>query len=288
MNPSITRETYRTPEAEASYMGSTQWRNWLDCPARTRAQLAGENREEFLRYAEDKECFKVGHYVETFLLEGDPAGLAYAETIGDDVYKTDRKGNRTGEKYAAFAAADLMVAAARRNETWQLILRSGKPQVPYTGKVGGKPWKVLVDWDATQAGIFLDLKTAADLDDAWSEAHRCRVPWYHPYWTQMAVYRAVVRQSLADGLGADSDVTPYLAALSKPTPSMPPRLEFVTFDDPAALDEVIGGIEARQDEVWAWKEGTAEPPACGRCWWCALHREPKTIRARLFRVRQAE
>lgn len=276
--PNLTRENYYDPDMNAAYMSSHQFAAWCECPARQWHKHRGDTPEDFARYEDEKTCFDVGHYTEIGILEPDKLP-AWIEDNADKVYK--KSGADKGGKYADFADADTLIARALREPTMAKLLALGEPQVPMVGEIGGFPWKILVDWYAPAAGLFVDLKTARDFESAWDDECRARVPWYHRYWRQIAVYRHIIKQNAAaeDEFG---DWEGWIAGLRKPTKTMPPAVQFVSFADPSRCDVIVADIAAQMPDVMGWKRADTEPWHCGRCWWCALNKPGLALRAEWF------
>lgn len=267
----LTADNYHSHEANRAYLGIHQFQDWMECQARTRAELAGEDRELFAQYKHDKACFKVGTY--THLAMGEPDKLqAWIDEHRADLLK------KTGEKYADFAAADAMVARARREPIIRELLTAGEPEVVVTGEIGGVPWKGRVDWLALAAGLFVDWKTASTFDDGWTVIgeRNVKVPWYYDYWGQMAVYREMIRATTG------TVCVPYIVGLRKPTGSFPAAVCAHSFEDPEKLEAAYAKIESWVPQVWRWKTGEDKGTACGRCWWCAEKQPLRVTRAEWF------
>lgn len=75
----LTAENYFSAEAEHIYMGSTQFKRFMDCPARTMAMLRGEWREE------ETTALLVGSYVDAHF----SGTLDLFKAQHPDIYKRD-------------------------------------------------------------------------------------------------------------------------------------------------------------------------------------------------------
>jgi len=272
----LTRDNYHTPAADAEYLSWHQYQDWMECPARTAAELAGEDPGLFQQYKHGKACFLVGEYVHLGI--GEPGRLpAFVEAHADDIFKK-AKGAK-GEKYAEFAAADLVIEKARRDPEVAQMLAVGKPEQIVTGLIGGAAWKIRADLWCPDAGLFADWKTASGFDPYWDTGagpKGARVPWYYGYWGQVATYSEVLRQAFGERPAG------YIVGLAKPTPSMPASIQIVVFDDAPRIEACMEKVAANIPQVLRWKSGEDARPACGRCWWCAIKQPARVERAEWY------
>lgn len=269
----LNRDTYHTPAASRAWVGIHQFQDWIECPARTAAELSPglsiEMEAAFREYKWEKACFLVGQYIHTAM--GEPEALpAFVEYHRADIYQ------KNGKPYAEFAHADKLVSRAHREPDVQALLAVGKPEIIMVGQIAGLPWKIAVDWLAP--GLFADWKSASSFDDGWAEidGRNVKVPWYYDYWPQMATYREIIRQNTGESLPA------YIVGLRKPTPSYPPAVQAVCFDDDARLASALAKVEGWVPQVARWRSGEDACTPCGKCWWCAMFQPMRTVRAEWF------
>jgi hypothetical protein len=270
----VTRENYFDPAVCREYMSSHRFASWLECPARQWHNERGATPELFRRYEEDKACFRIGHYIEIGLLE---PHLLPAWIEGNAEYVFKASGKAKGEKYAEYAAADEAIELALKKDLVCQLLESGTAQVPMVGDIDGVPWKILVDWHNPMAGLFMDVKTSRSFEAEYDPSYGVRVPWYHRYWRQMAVYRHVINQNMKAEDEWD-DAAAYLCGIRKPTQTMPPMVEIVA-GLALDLDAELAQVRADQPAVMDYVASETEPRACGRCWWCALTQPARVVTA---------
>ena len=118
---------------------------------------------------------------------------------------------------------------------------------------------------ASEGGLIVDLKSAANTDEAWSDADGCRIPWaqaWH-YDRQLAVYRELYRQRT--GLTLPVMV---LVATKETSPSLLP----LTID-PGTLDEGLSDAVALAPRAWELMQSSdTTPHRCEKCAWCRATR----------------
>lgn len=123
---------------------------------------------------------------------------------------------------------------------------------------------------AEMGGLIVDLKSAADTDEKWSDDAGCRIPWVQAwhYDRQLSVYRELYRQQT--GLTLPVMV---LVCTKEPAPSLLP----LTIDS-GTLDEGLAEAVAMAPRVWHLM--TAQEPApnrCEKCAWCRMTRRLDTM-----------
>jgi hypothetical protein len=264
----VTPENYHSQEVKREYMSNSQWKHWLKCPMATVAELEGR----FVR--ETSEALLVGSYVDRALTMPQEFD-AWCELHKEDIFKTKSvKGIReyTGEKYAPFVNADIMIARMKADPFYPVISENSIGQAVFEGEIDGMKWLYMADWliEGSEPVIF-DLKTAKGFEDDWAEdeyysGDECkkinkRVPWYDAagYWRQLAIGRELYRQKT--GLTAACGIVAV-------TKQDPPALGLWALDDVYRLDREISHIKKMTYIVKAWKDGSIPAPKCGVCEWC--------------------
>lgn len=116
-------------------------------------------------------------------------------------------------------------------------------------------------------GLIVDLKSAANTDEAWSDDAGCRIPWVQAwhYDRQLAIYRELYRQQFGRVLPVM-----VLVCTKEPAPSILP----LTIDS-GTLDE--GLAEAQALAPRAWYLMTADQPDTHRCEKCAYCRATRRL-----------
>ena len=308
----LTPKNYHSPEADAEYMSSHQWREWITCPSRAKARLDG-------RYVEEpSEALLIGSYVDCMLLTPDDvpafeaehaaelfsrptkdrlaaAGLVSGKATIDDVLQQHPEAAVLGEPRAGAQMARSCADRVRRDPGMMAALE-GERQVIVKAQLGGVWWKCMVDVLRRAELRIVDLKTTASLARSdWTSGatifhalalrdgrdpgvRSLRAPWYevYHYWGQAAIYRAAV-------LSVYGDLCDFmLAAVSK---QKPPDVDMYLMADQSRLDTELQMIEAWLPQVVRWKSGEDDAPHCWQevdedCPWCRGEKVARLLEAR--------
>ena len=118
---------------------------------------------------------------------------------------------------------------------------------------------------AQAGGLIIDLKSAANTDEQWSDEDGCRIPWLQSwhYDRQLAIYRELYRQR-------SGHVLPVLVLVATKEPAT--SLLALTIDS-GTLDEGLADARMLAPEAWAVMRGEAEPCRCGHCAYCRAQRK---------------
>lgn len=246
----LTPDNYYSVEANREYMSCSQYQSFMDCEARTMAELEG-------RYVrEDSDAFLVGNYVHTYL-EGPEAHKEFVDHHFGSIYKTavDKK---TGEivskgKYAPFVKADEMINTILDDKFLRSIVEAdGEREKIVTGDLFGAKWKAAFDkyFDRT---IF-DYKTCENLRDD-------KILWKYGYYMRAAVYTALEMQ-----LSRSEDIAPFIILFV--TKESPPYVAAGLMDDPEEYSRQLSMIEENLPHIIDVKSGKVPPTRCERCAYC--------------------
>ena len=118
---------------------------------------------------------------------------------------------------------------------------------------------------AEMGGLIVDLKSAANTDEQWSDDAGCRIPWLQSwhYDRQLAVYRELYRQMHGKLLPVM-----VLVCTKEPAPSLLP----LTID-PGTLDEGLAEAQALAPRVWhLMQTDSPDPHRCEKCAYCRATR----------------
>lgn len=271
----VTPQNYHDPATKREYMSHSQYRNWLTCPAATRAEI-------FDGYEPRKtDALIVGGYVDRALTAPEEL-LAYIEQYKDDIY------GKKGGKLAAFVKADMLIDRLEKDLAWQVIIKASRKQVVMQGVIGGIPWLYMSDaqMEAHGTETIIDLKTACDFEDDWTRIY-CGPPvepmnwmnWSNPkhfrnvkvgwidaagYWRQLGVGRELFKQTREKR----EPVCAIIGAKKPVTDERPVGLGLWVMDDNARLDAEIRQIEVMLPMVMQFKSGELPAPGCGLCDYC--------------------
>jgi len=280
----LTVQNYHSPEANREYMSVHQFNNWMDCPARTKAELAGE------WYRGDIEAFEIGCYIDCALLT--PTALQdwwnchLNAMIG--VGLLSKAKTTYGAKLAKMIYADAMIARAQSLPDVVEALK-GDPQPIFTAELFGFKWRCMVDCYRREQNKLTDLKssksitgmnwfdrdTIFDYLDDMAGRNRWRGDFLdeYNYWRQLAVYRRVVSIALEV-----EQPDPWIVAISKEhlpahSDSVPDSEQIPVgiyhMADERAMNTELEFIEEVMPHVIGWKLGYMEAPHCEHCAFCA-------------------
>jgi len=244
----ITEENYFSPEAEAEYMGSSQYRSFCGtiankgCEAYTIAKIKGDWKEE------PSDALLVGSYVDQYYTGDLPKWIAAHPKIMD----------KKGTKKALFVHADKMCNRADKDDYF-LKTVSGGDQVIMTGEFAGLKWKIKID--SYHKGIaIVDLKTTKNIRGTKFVRGFGYVSFVQEwgYDIQMAIYQKIVEINSGEKLPV------LLACISKEDE---PDIEVIGIDQ-GRIDQVLSDIEAIAPRIIEVKHGGETPFRCGRCDYC--------------------
>ena len=235
----VTAENYFSPEAERIYMGSTQFKRFMDCPSRAMAMLRGEWREE------ETTALLVGSYVDAHF----SGTLDLFKAQHPDIYKRD------GALKSEYEQANYIIARIERDEMFMRYLSGGSQRI-MTGEIEGVPFKIKID--SYHIGrTIVDLKVVRDFAPVWDDELHRKVPFveYWGYDIQAAIYQAV-----------EGNVLPFMiAGATKEKPE--PDIAIISIPQ-ERIDYCLEIVRQYAPVFQAMKRGEAEPSRCGRCGWC--------------------
>ena len=237
----ITAETYFSPENELKYIGSTQFKRFMECEAYALAMINGEWREE------KSTALLVGSYVDAHF----SGTLDLFKAQNPDIF------TRNGSLKSDYEYANYIIARIERDETFMAAI-SGESQVIMTGEIEGVPVKIKID--SLLPDRTVDLKIMRDFNDVYDKDEGWRGfvdAW--GYDIQGAMYQEVRRQN-------DGVILPFgIAGATKEKPE--PDIEL--FDVPQSkLDAALDLVKANIQHYDNLKKGLYEPERCGKCAYC--------------------
>lgn len=238
----LNSENYFSPESSMKYMGSSQFKAFMNCEGKALAEITGEYKEE------PSDSLLIGSYVDSY----------YEGSLAQFVEKTPQIFTQKGELKAQYKHADKVIARAERDKLFSQFM-SGEKQVIFTGEIAGVPYKIKVDsYHANKC--IVDLKCVKDFEPIWNEKKRMRENFidYWGYTYQGAIYQEIVRQNT--GL-----VLPfYIAAVTK---EKEPDLS-VYFISNETLEEKLETVKQLSPRFQAIKSGKLKPQKCESCNYC--------------------
>lgn len=240
----LTAENYYSLEADREYFSASQIKSFLDCPARTVAELNGEYEPPTTT------ALMVGAYVDAFF----SGELPEFQEAHPEVFNI-----RTGALKSEYARAEQMIARAMKDDVFKSFL-TGRCQTIMTGEIDGFPFKAKMDFYVPGERI-VDLKTVKDLAPVYKPGQgrlNYAQAWNWPL--QMAIYQELEGYKLPC----------YLAVITKEDP---PTLDLVQIPQ-EQLDAELEYLKLKLPYFDALKRGYIEPERCESCAYC---RESRVI-----------
>ena len=265
----LNSSNYFSPEAQMTYMSTSQYKSFAHCEAATMAELRGE----FCR--PKTTALLVGSYVDAHF-EGT---LDIFKAQNPELFKRD------GTLKSEYLQAEQIINRLEEDELYMLLM-SGKKQVIRTGQIAGVPFKIKIDSlidAATVAeiirrfpetepvfgmgdGAIVDQKIMKDMEDVYSEEEMQRVSFVEAwgYTLQGAIYQAV-----------EGNMLPFILAVG--TKEKNATDIAALYIDDRDLAASLAEIEERVPRFQAIKEGKIEPVRCERCDYCKATKKLSTI-----------
>lgn len=245
--PNLVEENYFSKEMNMKYAGSSQIKSFVDCEARTMAELNGEWKQE----------------MSTALLVGSYVDNAISGTL--DIFKAQHPEilKKDGTLKAEYLQAEYILSRIERDELFKKYI-SGDHQTIMTGEISGVPIKIKIDSYFPDKAI-VDMKVVKDFAPVWDNASGQKENFvdYWKYTWQGALYQEIVRQNTGKKLpffiaAVTKEKEPDLAVMAIPQEVLDIKLE------------VIKSVLPRIKEL---KEGKAEPHNCGKCDFCKFNKK---------------
>ncbi len=237
----ITPSNYYSRDANIAYFSVSQIKGFMDCPARTMAELRGE----YVR--PPSAALLIGSYVDAYF-EGELDSFIEEHP---EVFKRD------GQLRAEYAHADLMIARAESDPVFMEYMK-GRKQVIKCGAIDGFPFKIKMD--VLHKTRIVDLKTTKDFSPVYKPgAGRMSFAEAYGYTLQGAVYQVVEGHNKPF----------FLAAITKePAPDIA-----VIRIGQEYMDAELTVLRQNLPYYDAIKQGIVEPPRCEHCAYCKATRK---------------
>ena len=238
----LTRKNYHSIKANAAFMSTSQFKSFMECPARALAEINGE-------YKMQSDAFLQGAFLD-----------AYFEKRTDE-FKAEHPEmfKRDGELKAQFEKVNDAIAVIEADPVMRKLCR-GKQQKIMTGVIGGVQFKIMID--SLHPDVTVDRKYMKDFSDVWKDGEK--MPWWkaYGYHYQAAIYQEIRRQNEGKRVPFD------LVAVSK---EAVPDKAWVRFSD-EYLRNVLDIVECNAPLFQAIKDGLVEAKGCGECEYCVAHK----------------
>ena len=236
----LNQSNYHSTEANMAYFSASQVKSFLDCPARTMAELRGE----YIR--PDTTALLVGSCIDAYF-DGPKAFERFKDEHAEKVFKRDKTPR------SEYIKADDMIARAESDPIFMEYM-TGRKQVIMTNTIFGLPFKIKIDVYKPGQRI-VDLKTVKDMEPMY-KAEQGKIS-FADYWNwplQMAIYQAVEGHNLPV----------YLNVITKEDPPDIATIEIpqhTLYAEMAILAEKLPYFDAI-------KTGIIDPPRCEHCAYC--------------------
>lgn len=243
----LTRETYFDRENELRYFGSSQFKSFMDCEARTMAKINGEWVEE------PSAALLVGSYVDAHF-EGT---LDLFKAQHPEILKRD------GSLKSEYVQAEEIIRRIERDDLMMKYL-SGAKQVIITGVLFGHEWKIRMDSYHPDKAI-VDLKIMRDFEPKYVEGMgkvNFIEAWGYDF--QGGIYQAI-----------EGDHLPFIIAGAT---KQKDGADIGLFRIPQyKLDSALKIVEHYIDHFADVKKGIAEPRRCEKCAYCRATKKLTTV-----------
>lgn len=264
----LTSENYFSPEANALYMSSTQFKAFRRCESAALAEVRG------LYTPPNTAALTFGSLVDAY----------FSGTLGDYLEEHPELLTRGGMPKAEVRDAIQLAERLTADDLFRMLM-DGAHQEIRTGYIAGVPFKIkidsLLDRNAVREiisrfpetapvfgfgdGAIIDLKIIRNLANLWSDDDHEYVHFtrYWGYDIQGAIYQAV-----------EGHMLPFILAVGTKEPV--PDLEAMYIPDGDLADRLCLA-EDLAPRYQAIKEGRENPSACGRCPWCRSNKHLNRI-----------
>lgn len=268
----ITAETYFSVENNMAYMGTSQFKTFLECEARGLAEAKGEYQREMT----------------TALLVGSYVDAHFGKTLAIFKAQHPELFTQKGELKADFKHAETIIARIERDPLFMLMV-SGDQQTIKTGEIAGVPFKIKIDSYLSAElckeivnrfpkfvslmfadNALVDLKIMKDFKAVWCKEEQSYISFIRQwqYDLQAAVYQYIEGHNLPF----------FIAAATKEKKE--PNIEI--FEIPQEeMDRQLLRVEELAPHFAAIKRGEIEPTRCEHCDYCKSTKvltEPKDYR----------
>lgn len=243
----LNSQNYHSNEANKDYFSVSQFKNMMDCQARTVATINGDYQMP------SSTALMVGSYTHA-AFESEEEFLKFQEENHDSIYKS------RGGKYAEYNQADMMIQTIKE-DPFAMFAMDGVKETIFTANLFGAEWKIKVDSINFERKTFSDLKTTQSLSNRyWSDKYGKYVSFVqaYDYVLQMAIYREVIQRNTGDYFN------PYIVAVTKESP---PDKAVLHFDD-SRFDFELEYTETMMDSFIQVKNGIDKPIRCEKCAYC--------------------
>lgn len=238
----LTEQNYFSNEMNMKYTGSSQIKSFIDCEARTMAELKGEWEEP------KTDSLLVSSYIDE----------AISGTLDNFKEQNPQIFTQKGELKAQYRIAEKVIEQINDDPMF-LKYVSGEHQVIMTGEISNVPVKIKIDSYFKDKAI-IDLKAMKDLELIWNNQTKQKEPFVnaYDYLIQATLYQEIVRQNTGKQL-------PFIIAVCTKQEYSERALLSISQDELNTKLEFIKGYLPHIQEL---KEGKIQPKSCNKCNYC--------------------
>lgn len=228
----LTADNYYSKEANERYFSVSQYKTFLDCPARAMAEIRGEYKQPM------STALLVGSYVDSYF-EGT---LKKFKEEHPEIFKKD------GTLKADYIQAEQIIKRIEADDLFMEYM-SGKKQIIKTGKIEDVPVKIKID-SYHPGKMIVDLKILRSCERIMGQSPIS----FWKYDLQGAIYQYIEGKHLPF----------FLAIATKETVT---DIEIVKVEQ-SDMDDALADFKKNIHRFNAMKKGEIEAFGCGRCDYC--------------------
>lgn len=237
----LTNENYHSKEARKSFMGYSQFKNFLECENKAMS-IINETEEE-----KSSPALIFGSYIDNY----------FSKEISMEEFENKHPEMFTKQKTLKSEYKNVIevIKSIEKDELFMQYL-NGEHQVIMTGVIAGVPFKIKMD-SYHQGKLIVDQKVMKDIEPIWDEKKHRKVNFidFYRYDLQGAIYQEIVRQNTGMKL-------PFVLAIA--TKEEQPDKYLVKIDQ-EDLDKALEEVIEKAPRYNAIKNGEIEPNRCEKC-----------------------
>lgn len=234
----LCNENYFSKEAQMEYCGYSQFKNFMQCPARALAIVKGEWKEE------ETDALLVGSFVDAY----------YEGTLERFKNEHPQIFTKIGKLRAPFVQAEKIIERLNRDTLFSRYM-GGEKQVILTGEIKGVPVKIKID-SYHRGKCIVDLKILKDMkpviNDSTGEIEDFIHGWFYDF--EAAFYQTIEGHGL-----------PFFLAVG--TKEYGTDIELIKIPQ-TWIDAARERVERDIPLFAAMKRGEIEAERCGSCAYC--------------------
>lgn len=248
----LTSDNYYDRDTDLQYQSATLFKSFLECEAKTQAELLGEWKPP-----ENQVALLMGNYLHSYF-ESKEAHEAFVEQHQSELISS--QGKTKGQLKTAYKGVEAMIDALANDKKFCSLYQGDKEAI-VTGDIYGVTWKGKIDCLNLDRGYFIDLKTTQDLHKSYwnSEQHEKQsFAVHYNYQLQMWVYMQLIYQTF--GVWCQ----PYIVAVDKQKVPDKAILSIPSY----RLEEAEQVVADNQERIESVRQGETKPERCEQCDYC--------------------